>query len=79
MDGSLPGSSLHGILQARIPEWVAMPPGIFLTQRSNLHLLCLLLGQAGSLPLPPPGKANEKADDSEFGGGYREIETAVCC
>ena len=25
MDGSLPGSSVHGILQARILEWVVMP------------------------------------------------------
>ena len=25
MDCSLPGSSVHGILQTRIPEWVAMP------------------------------------------------------
>jgi len=25
MDCSLPGSSLHGIFQARILEWVAMP------------------------------------------------------
>ena len=25
MDHSLPGSSVHGILQARIVEWVAMP------------------------------------------------------
>ena len=25
MDFSLPGSSVHGILQARILEWVAMP------------------------------------------------------
>ena len=25
MDYSLPGSSVHGILQARILEWVAMP------------------------------------------------------
>ena len=25
MDHSPPGSSVHGILQARIPEWVAMP------------------------------------------------------
>ena len=25
MDCSLPGSSVHGILQARIMEWVAMP------------------------------------------------------
>ena len=28
MDCSLPGSSVHGVLHARIPEWVAMPtPG----------------------------------------------------
>ena len=26
VDCSLPGSSVHGILQARILEWVAMPP-----------------------------------------------------
>ena len=25
MDCSLPGSSVHGVLQARILEWVAMP------------------------------------------------------
>ena len=25
MDGSLPGSSVHGILWARILQWVAMP------------------------------------------------------
>ena len=25
MDSSLPGSSVHGILQARILEWIAMP------------------------------------------------------
>ena len=28
--------------------------GIFPTHGSNLHLLCLLHWQAGSLPLPPP-------------------------
>ena len=26
MDCSLPGSSVNGILQARIPEWIAMAP-----------------------------------------------------
>ena len=26
MDGSPPGSSIHGIFQARILEWVAFPP-----------------------------------------------------
>ena len=25
MDCRMPGSSLHGILQIRVPEWVAMP------------------------------------------------------
>ena len=42
MDCSPPGSSVHGILQARILEWVAMPSllqGIFPTQGSNQHLL----------------------------------------
>ena len=44
MDCSLPGSSVHGILQARILEWVAMPSsrGIFPTQGVNPHLLWLL-------------------------------------
>ena len=49
------GSSVHGILQARILEWVAIPSsrGIFLIQGSNLPLLNLLYWQAGSLPLAP--------------------------
>ena len=40
MDCSPPGSSVHGILQARILEWVAIPffQGIFLTQGLNLGL-----------------------------------------
>ena len=58
MDRISPVFSVHGILQARILEWVAMPSsrGVFLTQRSNPHLLRLLYWQAGSLPLVPPGK-----------------------
>ena len=41
MDCGLPGSSVYGILQARILEWVAMPSsrGIFPTQGSNPGLL----------------------------------------
>ena len=37
VDCSPPGSSVHGILQARIQEWVAISfsSGIFLTQGSN--------------------------------------------
>ena len=41
MDCSLPASSVHGIFQSRILEWVAfLHQGIFPTQGSNLGLLC---------------------------------------
>ena len=62
MDYSPPGSSVHGILQARILEWDAMPSsqGIFPTQGSNPPLLRLLHWQACSLPLAPPGKPVNK-------------------
>ena len=40
VDCSLPGSSVHGILQARILEWAAIfLQGIFPTQELNLGLL----------------------------------------
>ena len=43
MDCSPPGSPVHGILQARILEWVAiLHQGIFPTHISNPCLLCLL-------------------------------------
>ena len=52
MDCNPPGSSVHGILQARIVEWVAMPSS---RGPSNLHVLHLQHWQAGSLPLALPG------------------------
>ena len=65
MDCGPPGSSVYGILQARILEWVAMPSsrGIFLMQGSNPLLLCLLHWQVGSLTLAPPvsGTANNNS------------------
>ena len=48
---SPPGSSVHGILQARILEWGAMP---FSQPRDGTCLLCLLHWQASSLPLASP-------------------------
>ena len=59
MNFSLPGSSVHGILQEEYLSGLPFPPpGIFLTQGLNLCHLHLLhcLCQAGSLPLVPPGK-----------------------
>ena len=54
MDYSLPGSSIHGIFQARILEWVAFPspedlpdPGIELGSPAL---------QADALLSEPPGK-----------------------
>ena len=44
---SLPGSPVHGILQVRILEWVAMPSSC---------LLHLLHWQSDSLPLVPPNR-----------------------
>ena len=54
MDCSLPGSSVHGILQARIQEWVTMPSsrGSF-WPRDRTCVSCLLHWQMGSLPLAP--------------------------
>ena len=53
MDCSLPGPSVHGVLQARIQEWVAMP-----TSKD------LLASVGGSLPLAPPGKVKVKVTQS---------------
>ena len=58
MNCSLPGSSVHGISQARILEWVAISFSreIFSPQGSNPGLLHLLQWQADFLPLVPSGK-----------------------
>ena len=57
MDCSPPGSSVHGILQTRIPEWVAMPssgdlpdPGLKPVSPTSPAL------QEESLPTESPGK-----------------------
>ena len=53
MDCSPPGSSVHGISQARILDWVTISysRGIFLTHGSNPRLLHVLHWQADSLSL----------------------------
>ena len=57
MECSLPGSSVHRILQARLLEWVAMPSSRVSSQpRDWTCFSCLLHWQAGSLRLVPPGK-----------------------
>ena len=58
MDCSPPGSSVHGILQARILEWIAMPFSRGSSQPRNRTSISYVscTGQAASLQIPPPGK-----------------------
>ena len=57
VDCSPPGSSVHGIFQARMLEWVAMPSSRGSSRpRDRTHVSYVLLWQVGSLPLMPPGK-----------------------
>ena len=62
-----PGSSVHGILQAKILEGFSCPPPGDLpdanTESSSLHLL---YWQAGSLLLVPPGKQVDFNSKPEF-------------
>ena len=55
MDYSPPGSSVHGIFQVRILEWVAISFSRSSSQplysRNGTHLLCLLHSQVDSIPL----------------------------
>ena len=58
VDCSPPSSYVHGVFQARILEWIAISSsrGIFPSQGSNCHLLCLLHWQADSFTTELPGK-----------------------
>ena len=57
VDCSLPGSRVHGDSPGKNTgvDCHALLQGIIPTQGSNLHLLCLLHWQAGSVPLAAPG------------------------
>ena len=61
VDCSLSCSSVHGDSPGKNTGVGChfLLQGIFLAQDSNLSLLGLLLWQAGSLPLAPPGKPKE--------------------
>ena len=66
-DCSPPGSSVHGILQAKILGWVAVPSSRGSSwPRDRTCLLYLLHWQAGSLPLSPPGKPTNQDIHSEI-------------
>ena len=45
MEGSPPGSSVHGILQARILEWVVIPFSMGSSQSRDRTQVCLIAGR----------------------------------
>ena len=74
MDCSPPGSSVHGILQARRLEWVAMPSSRgSLWSRDQTHISCTA---GGSSPSKAPGKpsCHLRPQQSPRGG---EMEMAL--
>ena len=81
LDSSPPGSSVHGILQAKILEWVVKPSsrGIFLT-----HLLCIPIGRQvlcdyhlGSSHSEPHANPPQKWRGALFHRGEKEVEVEV--
>ena len=72
MNCSPPGSSAHGISQARILEWVAISQG------SNPDLLHLLHWKADSLPLVPPGKPFHSSANSCYYNSVRRGHNYFC-
>ena len=64
MEYSLPGSSVHGILQARMLEWIAVPfPGDL--PDPGIKPRCLVF-QVDSLPSEPPGKPIHKGNNEQI-------------
>ena len=58
MDCNLPGSSAHGILQARTLEWVVMPSSRGSSRpRDWTHVSCISWLQVDSLPTEPSRKS----------------------
>ena len=57
VDCSPPGSSVHGILQARVLEWVAMPSSRGSSWLSNwTYISCVFCIAGGFFTTEPPGK-----------------------
>ena len=73
MDCSPPVSSVHGILQARILEWLAMPSSRVSSEpRDQYHISSLQHWQADSLPLSRLGR-HRQADIASL------LQNCCCC
>ena len=76
-DCSPPGSSVHGILQARILEWVAIS-SFRGSSWPRDQTTCLMHWQAGSLPLAPPRKPQHALLSAHKSGNGLNISKITC-
>ena len=81
MDCSAPGASVHGILQARILKWAAMPSSRRSSRPRDLtcdlgikseSLTSSVYRQAGSLLLMPPGKPASQHHSKTLDQGFQQ-------
>ena len=73
MDCSMPGTSIHELLQARILEWVAMP--FFRGSSQSTHISYVSCLGRHFLPLMLPGRIHRN-NDPKIGIG--EIRKQMC-
>ena len=67
MDCSPPGSSVHGILQARILEWVAISFSRGSSQpRDQTQVSCVSYSASIFFTTEPPGKPQQRGTESQF-------------
>ena len=70
MDSSLPGSSVHGIFQARVLEWAAISFSRGSSQpRDRTQVSCI----ADTLPSEPPGKPSLIKGNCKPESSWREV------
>ena len=76
MDCSLPGSSVHGILQARTLEWVAMPSSRGSSRpRDQIHVSCSSYVADGPFTAEPLGKTRAGIIRAKQIDSYTEVYT----
>ena len=78
VDCSPPGCSVHGTLQARILEWVAVPFSRGSSRPRDRTLISYISCLAGSLlPLVPPGKPLPAQAPTKHGSGREQSVVAT--
>ena len=78
MDYSLPGSSVYGILQARIMEWISMPFFGGSTQpRDWTHVSCASCLADGLFTAEPPEKHLEPKKTPNYQSNLKKEQRGI--